>query len=64
VDYPALRLEVAFLPTHGAIRNANFEISADGYIEARAEGHTAAAQVLAVGIFLEGESAGIFAPHS
>ena len=42
VDYLTLRLEIRFMAPYRAIRNADFETAADGYVEAGAEGSAAA----------------------
>jgi hypothetical protein len=59
VHYAAVRGEVNFVVAAGvmAMRDADFEIRADGHVEARDERGPAAAQIFAGSIFFEGDAA-------
>jgi hypothetical protein len=65
VDNAALGFEVGVIPA-GRVAgrgNADFEIGADGDVEAGAERGSATAEILAGSIFFEGKSAGVAAAN-
>ena len=63
MDDAALGLEIGFAAARGVARdrNANLQVGADSDIEARKESGSAAAQIFAGSVLLEGDAAGVSA---
>jgi len=61
-----LSLKVCFVAPRGrgVQRNADLQVRADSYVEPRSKCGPAAAQILAGGIFLEGETMRVAAAHA
>jgi hypothetical protein len=66
VDNLALGFKIGILAAQVAVlmRDADFEIAADRYIETSSESGAAAAEIFAGGIFFEGKSARVFSANT
>lgn len=65
MDDAALGCKIGFAAARGVARkrNANLQIGAEGHIEARQEGGSAAAQIFARSIFFKDDAAGVSAAN-